>query len=189
MDKFVRRLDDLGRPWVLGHGTLDGWERRLWPLDRFDQRLCPMGGGGGGLGFGVGATIGVSLAVGRDTTVINLQPDGDLLFTPSALWTVAHHDLPILTVVLNNRQYGNTAAHALTMAAARNRPVERFRVGNEIDLPAIDYAALAESMGIWSCGPIDTPDALDEALNAAGEVVAAGHPALIEVLTPPVGPG
>jgi thiamine pyrophosphate-dependent acetolactate synthase large subunit-like protein len=66
--------------------------------------------------------------------VINLQSDGDALFTPSALWTAARYRVPPLTVMDNNRSY-NSVKHAVRVAHARGRPLENALVANTIDEP------------------------------------------------------
>src|SRR5206468_1486171 len=102
-----------GEPWIVANGTLSGWARRLWEWDRFG---CFLGRSGGeGLGYGAGASIGAALACrDNDTLIVDLQSDGDLLYTPSALWTAAHYRLPILFVVENNRTYGKDRLHQAT---------------------------------------------------------------------------
>jgi len=70
-------------------------------------------------------------------------------------------------------------------AMRRNRVINRAPVGTTISDPDIDYAALAKSMGVWSIGPISDPDALAPALKKAVEVVKAGEPALVDVVSQP----
>lgn len=182
-------LDSSRLDWALANGTLQGWERRLWSMDRPRQRFGNAGGGGGGLGYGMGASIGVSLALGSETMVVNLQSDGDFMFTPSALWTIVAEQLPILTVLHNNRQYGNTVNHALKMAESRGRSSDRVGVGTSLDDPRIDYAAMAASMGMWAKGPITSVDELKSALRDALDEIRAGRPALIDIITPGVETG
>src|SRR5262249_28589527 len=82
-----------------------GWARRLWAWQ--PERVCG-GSGGAGLGYGLPAALGVALAHrGSGKLCVNLQADGDLLYVVSGLYTAAHHRLPLLTVMFNNRTYGN----------------------------------------------------------------------------------
>jgi thiamine pyrophosphate-dependent acetolactate synthase large subunit-like protein len=113
-----------------------------------------------------------------------VQADGDLMFVPGALWTMAHLGVAVLVVVHNNRQYGNTVEHAAAIATERGRDPSRRYVGAGLDRPTIDFAGLARSLGVWASGPIDSTERLGPALDAAIGVVAAGRPALIDVLTP-----
>lgn len=167
-------------PWVLANGTANGWAKRLWNIARQDQYLGK--NSGGGLGYGVGASIGAALAhPGR--LCIDLQGDGDLLFTPTALWTAAHHAVPLLTIVLNNRSYYNSEEHNAKIAKHRGRPVGNAGQGTRIEDPAVDFAAMARSMGVHAEGPVTRCDALGPALRRAIEVVKSGRPALVDVLT------
>ena len=176
----------LGTRYVLANGTNERLEHRLWDLDRPRQH-CGWHAGGG-LGYGLGAAIGVALGVGRDAVTVDIQADGDALFTPSALWTIAHLSLPVLVVVHNNRQYANSAEHAHSVATARARPVDRIDEGTSLVDPAIDLSALARSFGVWATGPIHDPQRLADALGEAIAIVTSGRPALVDVLTPPYSP-
>jgi thiamine pyrophosphate-dependent acetolactate synthase large subunit-like protein len=170
-----------GDRWTLVHGSLGGWERRLWPFERFGQHLGWHGGGG--LGYGLGASIGAALALPPDVLALNVQPDGDLLYTPSALWTAARYRVPLLTVVHNNRQYQNTVEHAARIAAERGRGAAARYEGAGLRDPDVDFAALARSFGVWASGPVTNTDELESALTDARAVVASGRPALVDVLT------
>ena len=173
-----------GEDWVLANGTGKGWARRLW--DWRPERTYG-GSGGAGLGYGLPAALGVALAHrGSGKVCVNLQADGDLLYVVSALYTAAHHRLPLLTVMFNNRTYGNDEAHQEAVAKARGRPVEQKVVGIRIDDPAPDFARIAQGFGVWAEGPIDTADAIGPALRRALRVVKdEGRPALVDVITRP----
>src|SRR4029434_5333645 len=47
-----------GQDWVLAHGSLSGWERRLWEVTDGSRYIA----GGGGTGTGMGVAMGVALA-------------------------------------------------------------------------------------------------------------------------------
>jgi acetolactate synthase-1/2/3 large subunit len=114
---------------------------------------------------------------------VNLQSDGDALYVVSGLYTAAHHRLPLLTIMFNNRTYGNDEEHQEVVAKARGRPVENKVVGIRIDNPAPDFARIAAGFGVHAEGPIDTADAVGPALRRALRVVKDGRPALVDVLT------
>jgi thiamine pyrophosphate-dependent acetolactate synthase large subunit-like protein len=99
------------------------------------------------------------------------------------LWTAAHHGIPLLSVMNNNRAYHQEVMHVQRMCNARNRGVDRGRLGSEITNPDIDYAKMASGLGVHAEGPITDPDALGPALERAIEVVKSGAPALIDVVT------
>jgi thiamine pyrophosphate-dependent acetolactate synthase large subunit-like protein len=169
------------RHWLLAHGTLNGWARRRW---RWTEPGSYLGtNGGGGIGYGPGAAIGAALANrGNRRVIVNLQPDGDLLFTPSALWTMANLQLPILNVVWNNRSYYNSQQHAERVARQRSRDLARADRGIAIREPDIDFASLARAYGMWSEGPVEDPGELGRVLARAIDVVDSGAPALVDVV-------
>jgi len=167
--------------WVLANGTAKGWARRLW--DWQPERTYG-GSGGAGLGYGLPAALGVTLAHRGSTRVcVNLQSDGDALYVPSALYTAAHHRLPLLTVMFNNRTYGNDEEHQEAVAKVRSRPVENKVVGIRIDDPAPDFARIAQGFGVHAEGPIERAGAVGPALRRALRVVKDGAPALVDVIT------
>jgi acetolactate synthase-1/2/3 large subunit len=167
------------------HGEPPPWghERRLWAFDRPRSHLGSAAGGG--LGDGPGHAIGAALGLrGTGQLCLNLQPDGDLMMTPSALWTAVHAQLALLTVVLDNREYRNTVDHAQRLGDARHRPKEGRRIGAAFDDPPIDHAGLARAMGMWATGPVTRPEEIAPAFEAALAEIDAGRPALVQVHTP-----
>ena len=172
----------IGHDVVLSNSDLRGWARRLWRIDQPYQYTGSSGGAG--LGYGIGASLGVGLAhKGSGRIVLNLQPDGDMLYSSSALYTAAHEKLPLLMVMLNNHSYYNSEEHGLRMAEHRGRPASRAGIGTRPEGPAVDFAALARSFGIASAGPVSSVSDLPAALAAAVEAVAAGEPYLLDILT------
>ncbi len=167
--------------WVLTNGTSQGRENFFFRGKKFNQILGKYKGGG--LGYGLPASLGASLA-NRDTgkICVDLQPDGDLLFTVSALWTAAHHKIPLLMVVCSNHSYYNDEEHQDRIAQLRGRPVENKVIGIRIEDPVVDFAAMARSYGHWAIGPITKPGELGKALREALKVVKEeGRLALVDV--------
>ena len=166
---------------MLVNGDLNGWCRRIWDWERPN---CYLGrSGGGGVGYGIGASVGAALAYrGSGKLCVDIQGDGDLLYTPGALWTLAHHRIPLLLVMWNNRSYYNSEAHAERIARARSRPVENKGVGTRIEDPEVDFASLARSFGLHGEGPISDPGAVRPALERALRAVTEeGRAALVDV--------
>jgi len=184
IDRLLHELSGAldGVEYVLGGGTNARHEHRFLTLDR--PRQYTGWAAGGGLGYGVGGALGTALAQDHGTITVDVQADGDLLFLPSALWTAAHRSLPVLVVVHNNRQYGNTVEHARVIAEHRGHDDGRRHVGAGLADPPVDLAGLARSYGVWAAGPIGDPNTLAEQLAQAVKVVASGKPALLDVLTP-----
>ena len=166
--------------WVLSAGTLEQWTRKLWDFDK------PYRHPGRSLGTATqfGISIGVALAH-RDEQrlVVDMQPDGDLMFDAGAMWVVAKHRIPMLVVMYNNRAYYNDWEHQIRMAKLRDTPVERAYIGMDLDDPAPDFAAMARSMGWYAEGPLESPDGLAAALKRAIAQVKAGQPALLDTIT------
>ena len=162
--------------------NVGGWARQLWDFNKSYQWLGHAGGGG--IGYGAPASVGGALANRRHGRLsVAIQTDGDLMYAPGVLWTAAHHKIPLLSVMHNNRSYHMELMHVQRMCNARNRGVDRARTGSELINPNIDYAKMAQSMGVYAEGPITSASDLGPALRRAIAVVKRGEPALIDVVT------
>ena len=160
------------------------WPLRLWPFDKHYQYIGTQGGGG--IGYNAPASVGAALAnrkYGRFS--VSIQDDGDLLFAPGVLWTAAHHRIPLLSVMHNNRAYHEELMHVQRMANRHNRGIDRAGIGTTFEDPTMDFAKLAQSMGVYAEGPITDPNELAPALKRAIAVVKRGEPALLDVVTQP----
>ena len=116
---------------------------------------------------------------------VAIQPDGDLNYAPAVLWTAAHHHIPLLSVMHNNRGYHQEVMYVQDMANRANRGIDRAGIGTALTDPNIDYATLAKAYGVYSEGPITNPNDLGPALRRAIAVVKKGEPALVDVVTQP----
>ena len=182
------QIKDLDWSSVGGDRQLSAWPSRLWPMDKHYHHIG--GPGGYGIGYNASASVGAALANrahGRFS--VNFQPDGDMMFGPGVLWTAARHQIPLLSVMHNNRGYHQEVMHVQRMSNRRNRVASLGKdigpVGTRLENPNIDYAKLASSMGMWSAGPITDASELAPALKKAVEVVKSGEPALVDVVTQP----
>jgi thiamine pyrophosphate-dependent acetolactate synthase large subunit-like protein len=72
--------------------------------------------------------------------------------------------------------------HVQRMAAMHDRAQATARIGTAITDPNIDFAKLAQSMGVWAEGPISEPANVGPALKRALAEVKSGRPALIDVV-------
>ncbi len=166
--------------WVLSAGALEDWARRIWSFDK------PYRHPGKSLGTStqIGMSLGVALAHrDKGRLVVDLQPDGDLMFDAGALWVAAKHNLPMLIVMYNNKAYYNDWEHQIRMAKLRKTPVDRAYIGMDLSDPDPDFATLARSMGWYGEGPIDQAKDVGPALRRAIARVKAGQPALIDTIT------
>jgi acetolactate synthase I/II/III large subunit len=170
-----------GEDWVLAHGSLSGWERRLWEMTEASRCIA----GGGGTGTGMGVALGVALAFrGTGKVCVSIQNDGDLLYTPGSLWTAAAHDIPMLVVMFNNRSYYQDVGHQTAITRIRQRPLEHVGVGVNLDRPATDFAMLARSFNLYGDGPILDAEAIRPALARGLKVVREERRlALIDTIT------
>lgn len=169
--------------WVLTAGTAAEWAYRLWDFDAPHRHP--------GRQLGTATQIGISLGValahkGTGRLVVDLQPDGDLMFDVGALWVASRYELPLLVVMFNNRAYYNDWEHQERLAEQRGTPVERARIGMAIDEPEPDFATVARGFGWWAEGPVTDPGAVTDAVRRAAEhVTATGLPALVDVVCQP----
>lgn len=167
--------------WVLTANTLDGWARKLWDFDQ------PYRHPGRALGTAtqIGISAGVALAHrGTGRLVVDIQPDGDLMFDPGTLWVCAHDKIPMLIVMYNNRAYYNDWEHQIRMARQRGTEEKLAYIGQEINNPAPDFATMARSFGCYGEGPILNGDEVGPALKRAIEFVKKeGKPALVDTVT------
>lgn len=129
---------------------------------------------GGGLGWGMPAACGVSLAHGR-APVLCVVGDGSAMYSPQALWTAAHEQLPVVFAVVNNRQYKILKGYLARMDGTAAR-TGRF-VGMDLDDPPVDYVALAASMAV-DATRIDHANDVGDALRGALET---GRPHVLEL--------
>ena len=171
------------RKFTLTHLSF-GWDGRAYhwnePLDYLGHD------GGAGLGAGPGLALGAALALkDQGRTVISVDGDGDFMQGATALWTAAHHQIPALFVINNNRSNFNDEIHQEAVAKDRKRPPENKWIGMRISEPNLDIAALARSQGVEAEGPVTDRQSLLAALERGLAVVASGKPYLIDVLVKP----
>jgi len=166
--------------WVLTANELKHQVRKLWDFDK------PYRHPGVELGTAtqIGISIGVALAhKGTDHVVVDIQPDGDLMFDAGALWTLAKYEIPMLIVMHNNRAYYNDWAHQIRMAQLRGTDEAKAHIGMDLFGPAPDFGALARAMGCYGEGPVEKPADIRPALARALAEVKKGRPALVDTIT------
>jgi acetolactate synthase-1/2/3 large subunit len=166
--------------WVLTANDLKHQIRKLWDFDKPYRHP--------GVELGTATQIGISLGVAlahkkHKRLVVDIQPDGDLMFDAGALWVAAKYEIPMLIVMHNNRAYYNDWAHQIRMAKLRGTDESRAHIGMDLFGPEPDFAALARSMGCWGEGPIDNPKDAGAALRRAVAEVKKGRVALVDTIT------
>jgi acetolactate synthase-1/2/3 large subunit len=171
--------------WSLVGNTIGNtWPLRLWSIDKAHR--WNGGSGGAGIGYNAPSSLGAALANKRHGRLtVTFNGDGDLMYVPSTLWTAAHHRIPLLYVVQNNRAYHQEYMYLQAMANRHGRGIESTDIGTTIKDPHVDYAAVARGFGVYGEGPIEDPNDLGPALKRAIAIVKRGEPALIDVVTDP----
>ncbi|HUF33276.1 MAG TPA: thiamine pyrophosphate-binding protein [Acidimicrobiales bacterium] len=129
---------------------------------------------GGGLGWGMPAALGVSLGYDREP-VLCVVGDGSAMYSPQALWTAARLDLPVTFAVVDNGQY-LILKNALRGMGGRSAETGTF-VAMDLDRPAIDFPALARSMGVPATS-VERAGDVGDAVRAARQ---AGGPHLLHL--------
>jgi thiamine pyrophosphate-dependent acetolactate synthase large subunit-like protein len=169
---------------VSPQGFVGNWPNRLWNMEK--QYHYIGGQGAGGMGYGAPASVGAALAnrkYGRLS--INIQTDGDFNYAPGVFWTAAHHQIPLLSIMHNNRGYHQEVMFVEQQASIHNRGAENAHIGTKLWKPDIDYAKIAQGYGLYAEGPITDPNNLAPALKRGIERVKKGEPVLLDVVTQP----
>ena len=116
--------------WVLTANTLKEWVHKVWDFDKPYRHL----GRELGTGTQIGMSIGVALAYkGTGKLVVDIQPDGDLMFDLGALWMPIKYNIPMLILMYNNRAYYNDWAHQIHMAHQRGTDPQRAYIGMDLE--------------------------------------------------------
>jgi thiamine pyrophosphate-dependent acetolactate synthase large subunit-like protein len=165
-----------------GGRQLESFQWNYEKYHQYDHFRSAQGAGGR-----LPAAVGAALAHRKHGRFyVFLQKDGDLMYAPGALWTAAHHRIPFLSVMQNNRAYHAEVMHIQSMANRHERGTfDRAGIGTKLEDPNIDFAKLAQSMGWYAEGPITNPNDLGPAIRRAIAVVKRGEPALLDTVTQP----
>lgn len=113
----------------------------------------------GGIGWGLPGAVGASLA-NPSRPVVCFSGDGSAMYNFQAMWTAAHHRLPVNVVLINNGGYRIIKQRLLSFHGSR-----QF-VGMDFTDPAVDFTGLARSLGLEAIRVTD-PAALADTLRSA----------------------
>jgi len=134
---------------------------------------------GRSLCWGMGASIGVKLAR-PNQQVVSLQGDGGFLFGQSdSLWAMSRYDVPIITIVCNNRSYDEPRNNIL-MKGGRSRQENKDMICY-LGSPDVEFTHLAAAYGIRG-ERVGHPAELKPALQHAIAATRGGRPYLLDVL-------
>ncbi|MBI4213255.1 MAG: thiamine pyrophosphate-binding protein [Chloroflexi bacterium] len=143
-----------------------GWVRRLWTLDQPSQVAGTEGAGA--QGSWLPKAIGAGLAA-RDqgAFVVHFNGDGDFLYGPTAVWSAAHHHIPMLLILLNNGGYQGEGGHLVCAAEQRERSTANRHICVDITNPDCDFAQLVRAQGGYAESRVANPDDLGPAIQRA----------------------
>jgi acetolactate synthase-1/2/3 large subunit len=132
---------------------------------------------GGAIGQGLPGAVGAAIAC-PDRPVIALIGDGSAMYTIQALWSLAREQLNVTAIIFNNASYSVLNVELDRVGAEAGGA--RARAQLDLDGPQLDFARLAQGMGVHAVRASTAEDfcqALDYALAQPG-------PHLIEALVP-----
>src|SRR3974390_2974236 len=118
----------------------------------------------GGIGWGLPASVGVSLA-NPTRRVVCYSGDGSAMYSIQALWTAAHHKLPLTVVIANNGGYRIIKQRLLAFHK------DSHYVGMDFADPPVDFSGLATSLGVEAlriADPAELKPKLSEAFRRPG---------------------
>ena len=128
----------------------------------------------GGIGWGIAAAVGVQLAQ-PNRRVVAISGDGSAMYSPQALWTAAHLELPILFLIFNNQGYRILKERLLAFHGN-----DQY-IGMNLREPSIDFTGLATSFGMPAKKITETAQ-FEAAFKPA---VISDAPCLFEIMLQP----
>lgn len=121
------------------------------------------------MGYSVPAAIGAKLAM-PDSPVIALAGDGAFLMTGLEMLTASSLDLPVMFMVLRDRELAQIAQFQSTAFG---------RKANS-ELPDYSFATIARGVGV-ECLALDTDAEIEETIESAAAILAEGSPVAVDV--------
>ena len=135
------------------------------------------GGRGGGIGQGIAGAIGAAVAY-PDRPIALLSGDGSAMYAIQSLWSASHHELPIVFIILSNREYRvlkhNMDVYRARFATNSNKPYPEM----DLTKPLLGFAEMAAGMGV-DAHQITDAEQISEQVRAA---FASGKPTLIDIV-------
>jgi benzoylformate decarboxylase len=142
----------------------------------FDGPGSYVGARGGGIGQALPGALGVKLAH-PDRPVVALSGDGSAMYSIQALWTAAHHDLAVVFLILNNREYRILKHNMDTYRQRFGAKPDRGYPNMDLVSPDLGFVDMARGMGV-EAARVSKPDELRSALDAA---LGAGRAYLLDI--------
>ena len=149
----------------------------VWDHFNFKRPGDYYGGKGGGIGQGIAGAIGAKVAH-PDRPVLAVTGDGSAMYSIQALWSAAHHRLPIVFVILSNREYRvlkhNMDIYRQRFDARSNRPYPHMDL---VD-PVLGFVEMARGMGVDGV-QVTQPEQVGPAIRKG---LATGAPYLVDLV-------
>ena len=156
-----------------------------FPFGHREGEMMRVANTGNGLGWGIGAAAGAKLAE-PDRQVICSIGDGSVMYSAAGFWTQARYEIPVLTVVSNNRNY-QTVRRAYHRYGGKMAESDQF-TGMYLGDPDISFDELARSQGVAG-EKVNESSELRPALTRGVEAVREGRPYVVDVETARYGGG
>jgi benzoylformate decarboxylase len=143
---------------------------------QFERPGDYVGARGGGIGQALPGALGVKLAH-PDRPVVALSGDGSAMYSIQALWTAAHHDLAVVFVILNNREYRILKHNMDTYRQRFGAKPDRGYPNMDLVAPDLGFVDIARGLGVDGTR-VTAPGELRLALEKA---LALNRPFLLDV--------
>ena len=156
-----------------------------FPFGHREGEMMRVANTGNGLGWGIGAAAGAKLAE-PDRQVICSIGDGSVMYSAAGFWTQARYEIPVLTVVSNNRNY-QTVRRAYHRYGGKMAESDQY-TGMYLGDPDISFDELARSQGVAG-EKVNESSELRPALTRGVEAVREGRPYVVDVETARYGGG
>lgn len=146
----------------------DVGQHQLWSAQyngRKHVRQFLTSGGLGTMGFGYGAALGAQVAF-PDRTVVHITGDGSFHMNLNEICTAVSYNLPVITIIMNNRVLGNVRQWQTMFYGSRYSQTDPHR--------KTDYVKLADAFGARGfrvSNIAELRNALREAMKRTGPVL------------------
>lgn len=143
----------------------DVGQHQLWSAQyngRKHVRQFLTSGGLGTMGFGYGAALGAQVAF-PDRTVVHITGDGSFHMNLNEICTAVSYNLPVITIIMNNRVLGNVRQWQTMFYGSRYSQTDPHR--------KTDYVKLADAFGargVRVTNIAELREALREAVKRTG---------------------
>ncbi|MGK0297504.1 MAG: thiamine pyrophosphate-dependent acetolactate synthase large subunit-like protein [Gammaproteobacteria bacterium] len=185
--KLLYELDQLMEPDAVVVEELGRGERTVSHINFSPEGRLKIGRTTGmALGWGVGASVGTKLAL-PDRQVVSLQGDGGFMFGQSeSLWSMSRYDVPILTIIINNRSYEATRFRIMGSGGAAGEAGRDYV--SFLGDPDMDFAKLASVYNIPG-EVVSNSDQVRPAIQRGFRTLKDGRPYMIDARTASWGTG